>query len=309
VTPRDPSPPPAAVAFRRSLLDRAKNAERRDPALDVQSRLRLFCYDRLLVRVFSHPAAAGSWVLKGATSLLTRLPLARSSYDVDLATRQTIDEARVFLRDAAGADLGDHLQYRIEDLGELSGRTRGLRTRAVATCAGRLLSSFHVDVAITTELPAELDRARPLRAIDVPGLASLDYPAWPLPNAVADKVAATYEVHARQPSTRYRDLVDLYLIARGAELEASRLEEAMQREFDRRRLAWPEEFAVPDVDDWKRGWRRVVGEVEPIADVAFDDAMHVAKALLDPTFAGSAAGLWDPTALNWVALDDPGHRH
>lgn len=64
----------SADSFRDSLVAQSRNAARADPALDPQTRQCLFCFDRLLYRIFSHSGASnGTWVLKGAASLLARL--------------------------------------------------------------------------------------------------------------------------------------------------------------------------------------------------------------------------------------------
>jgi hypothetical protein len=90
-----------ATAFRRSLTDRAKNAAAADPSLSVSDRLRLFTYQRLLDRLFTESSAGSEmWALKGATSLLCRYLVARSSMDIDLATRDTLDAAEATLRSA-----------------------------------------------------------------------------------------------------------------------------------------------------------------------------------------------------------------
>ena len=58
----------AAVAFRRSVVDRAKNAAKNDPGLSTNDRIRLFTYQRLLDRLFTESSAGSDmWVLKGAT--------------------------------------------------------------------------------------------------------------------------------------------------------------------------------------------------------------------------------------------------
>ena len=57
----------SADSFRVSLLALTRNAARADPTRDAQTRQRLFCFNRLLLRVFSHPEATnGHWALKGA---------------------------------------------------------------------------------------------------------------------------------------------------------------------------------------------------------------------------------------------------
>src|ERR1035438_8282206 len=77
-----------------SLLALTRNAAKVDPTRDAQTRQRLFCFNRLLSRLFSPPEAAnGTWALKGAASLMARLREARLSKDVDIATKESLDSA------------------------------------------------------------------------------------------------------------------------------------------------------------------------------------------------------------------------
>lgn len=67
------SRPQTADRFRDSLLAHTRNAAKADPSRDAQTRQRLFCFNRLLYRIFSHPEASnGKWALKGAASLMAR---------------------------------------------------------------------------------------------------------------------------------------------------------------------------------------------------------------------------------------------
>lgn len=59
----------------------------------------------------------------------------------------------------------------------------------------------------------------PLVPVEIPGLLRVSYQAYPLVDHIADKVTAWLEAHARSDgavsvSSRYKDLVDLVLIAR-----------------------------------------------------------------------------------------------
>ena len=100
----------SADSFRIALLALTRNAAKVDPTRDAQTRQRLFCFNRLLSRVFSHPEAAnGTWALKGAASLMARLREARASKDVDIATKESLDAAERVLREAAATSTGDFL--------------------------------------------------------------------------------------------------------------------------------------------------------------------------------------------------------
>ena len=78
--PDEGVPYPLARDFERALTDRIANAA---ASYGVAELRRQFAYGRLLAKVFHHQPER--WVLKGATSLLARLPgQARHGIDVDL---------------------------------------------------------------------------------------------------------------------------------------------------------------------------------------------------------------------------------
>ncbi len=100
---------------------------------------------------------------------------------------------------------------------------------------------------------------------DVPALARVAMPqfeqhgyrAYPLVDHIADKVAATFERYGETvaPSTRYKDLVDLVAIILEASVRANAQTAALTSEADRRGIALPDRFIVPDRGLWDAGTR------------------------------------------------------
>jgi hypothetical protein len=95
----------------------------------------------------------------------------------------------------------------------LTGPAAGLQLTVAATLAGRTFEEFPIDLTVRLRfvgpietvlkpLPVTIDDVQPPQPMRL----------YPLADQVADKVAAMYELHAGQPSGRYRDLVDLVLI-------------------------------------------------------------------------------------------------
>ena len=119
---------------------------------------------------------------------------------------------------------------------------------------------------------------------------------------VADKVVATYERHGdgARPSTRYRDLVDLVAIVAGATVPAAAQETALRSEFDRRELAWPQTFDVPDGTLWGPGYSAEAAR--SLLDTArtLDQALALVRPFLDPLLSGTATGSWEPAAGAWI---------
>ena len=293
----------SAGSFRIALLALTRNEAKRDPTRDAQTRQRLFCFNRLLSRVFSHPEAAnGTWALKGAASLMARLREARASKDVDIATKESLDAAERVFREAAATSTGDFLRFQIDEEADLSSAT-GKKFRVTVYCGARQLSSFKMDLSISANFPdpEELDIAPRIESIDIPGLCDIGCPAWPFPRVVADKVAASLEMHNGTPSSRYRDLADLYLIQAQVSFDRRQLREAVLAELARRNLERPSEFMVPDRESWERGWRNVGSEDAPTLKlVQFSEGLFRVKAFLDPVLAEDGEGHWDPDAGLWV---------
>lgn len=101
------------------------------------------------------------------------------------------------------------------------------------------------------------------------------------------------------PSTRYKDLVDLVAIARGASVEATAQMAALASEAEDRGLALPSRFDVPDRELWARGYaaearRSLLGTAGTL-----EEALEIVAPFIDPLLDGSAAGRWDPEVAAW----------
>lgn len=107
---------------------------------------------------------------------------------------------------------------------------------AQAYVGRRPYERFHVDLVTGTPLAALPEYASPLLSVDIPGLARPHYRVYPLAGVVADKVCAITERPSDRPSTRFRDLIDLTLIARSQPLDAPATSEALATELLRRGL-------------------------------------------------------------------------
>jgi hypothetical protein len=149
------------------------------------------------------------------------------------------------------------------------------------------------------------DLVPPLVCLDIPGLTRPWYRVYPIVDHVADKVAACLETHVSASgetvaSTRYKDLVDLVLIAHTQRLDAQSLRIAVLSEITRRMLPLPMEFSVP-AGNWAAGYAaksREVGGLESYPDLS--SALDLVRRVIDPILAGATAGRWDPDARGWL---------
>jgi hypothetical protein len=259
---------------------------------------RQFAYDRLLARLFH--TGSQEWILKGGVSMIARLTSARHTADVDLvAAADSTDAALEALRAAAAQDLGDFFGFRFSSPRALVQGVPGLRIPTEAWLGPRLFERFGVDLVTGVVITGRPEEAEPLLPLMIPGLVRPRYRLYPLVDSIADKVMAIVETHHDRPSTRFRDLVDLVLIAHSQQVRADDLAAAFASERLRRDLSKVDELAVPDEDLWRTGYRTVAWDVPGVVEKTLADALALAKSFVDPVLAGTAGSTWDPTVLAW----------
>ena len=267
---------------------------------------RQFGYDRLLSRIFS--THAETWVLKGGTGMLARLPSrARHTQDIDLYFQGELTAASENLLAAAVIDLGDFFSFTIEPRSDLAGASRGKRFAVTAYVGARQFAQFGVDVVVASNMTGEPESMQHLSPIPIAGLPTADYRVYPIVDHIADKHAAMLGTYRDdRPSTRFRDLVDLVLIATTQRPRATDLRAAMMSEYAHRSLAAPAQVTLPSAA-WHDGYAKAVVGIPGLQHRTADAALDVVKKMLDPVLAELAIGVWDPEALAW--RDDLGKRH
>ena len=304
-------PPQTPQAFVRSLKDRAANAARivGVPAAELVDR---YYHRRLLARVFE--ADPDGWVLKGGQALLVRWPRARYTVDVDLLrTGQdaTVDSAVEALVVAASIDLDDHLTFSHYDTSrEMSAGRPTRKVRFEVRFGLRQLRMVSVDVVATDHPPLgklvdeQLEAPFTVDASSWPMIR-----IWPLEDHIADKIAAMYERHraALVPSTRFKDLVDLVVIAHNAKPSGELTHAALHAEVRRRRhagghVSLPTTFEIPD-PSWVGGYGAQAARIHelPPGCRTLTGAMPVAEAFVTPLLQDRPpTGRWTPGQLRWT---------
>ncbi len=259
---------------------------------------RQVAYDRLLQRLY---LVDDGWVVKGATALMARDLGARATIDIDLYRLTVRRSVEVDLRAAAARDLGDWFRF---EIGAAQPKEGGVRLPARAFVGATPWVQFHVDVvADDVRMTADPDPVPLLARLIMPDLLQEnEYRAYPLVDHVADKVVATFQMYGDQQlaSTRFKDLVDLVAIARGASVDADQQGAALVSEADRRSVALPDRFDAPDRLLWIPGYAAEARRSAVDVPAALDDALDVVRPFLDPVLGGTAAGEWDPDAGQWT---------
>lgn len=294
------------VALRAAITDRLRRVAAEDANQSFPDLLRQFAYDRLLYRIFTSEDR-DRWVLKGATALLARLRgHARHSIDIDLYDQAGgLDEAEAGLKAAAQRDVGDHFRFVLAPGRRIAEGGVALRVNVTAFLGATQFATFHVDLVAGAGMTGPPEEAESFVPIEVPGVPRTRYRIYPLADHVADKVFAIVEEHARRngppiASTRYRDLADLVVIARYAEVEADALVRALQAQAHRRRLLFPTEFRPPDDAGWRAGYARLAREIPGLEERDFDSAVESAKRFIDPILQDAARGRWSPRHQVWT---------
>lgn len=285
-------------AFEAALTARFHRLAETGPHNVTQLR-RQFAYDRLLARCFTSDPR---WVLKGGVSVLARIPDARHSADVDLAAADTAPETALeALRHCAGLELGDFFAFTLDSPTALIQAAPGLRVPVNAQLGRRPYERFHVDLVSGPPLAGPHEHASPLVSVDIPGLVRPHYRVYPLAGIVADKICAITEHHGEHPSTRFRDLVDLTLIARNQTLDAEATRGALATELLRRRLAPITEIEVPDHEIWSAGYAKTVRTAPTLhGRIDFEQALSIVKRFIDPVLSGAiTSGQWNPATTTW----------
>lgn len=287
-----------AIALHDAIKARAAVAAKRGHH-DVNQIRRHFAYDRFLTRLFREPAS--TWVLKGGTGLLVRVPQrARHTQDIDLYRHGEIERAHIELSAAANLDLGDFFSFDIEQTGTLAGVTSGRKYKVAAYIGDIKFADFQIDVVVDSNMTGVPDETPGLRPIEIDGLPTTKYRVYPVVDHLADKlVAMTTRFAGDRPSTRFRDLVDIVLIAQTQTIDAEALRAAVASERDHRNRQLPERLELPD-QTWINGYSRIARTVTGFDVLDADDALGIAAALYSPVFHDVTVGTWEPTTMEWI---------
>jgi Nucleotidyl transferase AbiEii toxin, Type IV TA system len=244
----------------------------------------------------------GGWPkrVKGATALLARDLGVRGTLDIDIYRQAAREIAEADLRRAAAADVGDWFRFEI-GAGSALGNA-GLRLPVKSLIGVTTWSGFHVDlVGSDLLMTGQPEDVPPLVQGAIPEVTQHGYKVYPLIDHVADKVAATYERYGetRMPSTRYRDLVDLTSIVRGASVPAEGQQAALVSEFQRRRLPLPDTFDVPDRRLWEAGYAAEARRSLLTNGRTLDEALLIVRRFINPLLSGTPSGAWDQERQEW----------
>lgn len=203
------------------------------------------------------------------------------------------------LRDAADVDLGDYFSFDIDRGPPLTGVAAGGQLKVIAYLGDKEFERFKIYVVVSHTMTSAPEQVPPIDLVEVPGLRNVDsYLVHPTPDQVADKHAATMARYGDQPSTRYRDLVDLELITQTQTVAANALHAALVAEHQRRGRDRSIPLSLPS-DDWHEGYRKIAKTVPDFEVLGAEEAVRIVRRLVDPVIDGLRNATWDPDAQAW----------
>lgn len=250
------------------------------------------------------------WVLKGGTGLLCRYRDARSTQDLDLfrtTTEGSAASAAAITTAMNAARVGDYTFLCSEPHTSAQENIDVTRVDVEVLGGGRRVGQFHIDVSARVILSREPDTiiaSRPDDAL-LPGYPNrIKVRLYPVENQIADKVCAMYDTYSGSPSTRYRDLYDLAVLAENERPVPGVMAEALSVQGLRRRLILPTRMVAPTERwpaEYNQAARRMEGAREPWRD--FDSALSKVASVVDPALAILAGQSGDHDMAHRTATD------
>lgn len=277
-------------AFRVALVNRYKEQALRTRA----------CMERFVVRLAEE--FGPKLIVKGGVALAMRSERPRHTKDVDVTVAFRTDEPEGELlrrlQRAGAIELGDFFSFKISvpRKSELTKPTYGGKRFSVeAIVAGKVLLAFALEASFG-EVPApEWMDARMLDFVE--GLERRSIPIYPAVLHIAEKLHAYSERRTR--NTRYRDLPDIIVLARGKAFEANQLRRAIVETFAYRKTHNEGHDLPAATPPPPASWIRDAPSLHLLAQLEdFDELFPLARAFLDPVLAGRE-GVWDPVQWLW----------
>jgi hypothetical protein len=260
---------------------------------------RQYAYDQLVERLYRVDDA---WVIKGATALLARRISVRHTIDIDVYRAGAIDHVERQVREAAALDIGDWMRFEVGPTVKITAHgAQAARIKVRSLIGVKLWAPFTVDiVADGILMTGSPDQVSPLTEVHIVDRQRTTWQAYPMVDHVADKVCAILERYGDNPSTRFKDLIDLIAISRRASVEADAQKRALTMEAARRDLELPAAFEVPDHTIWERGYRAEARRSVGFDALDLDTALAAVRPFLNPLLDGTATGAWDPQSQAWA---------
>jgi predicted nucleotidyltransferase component of viral defense system len=251
-----------------------------------------------------HSEFAEKFVLKGGV-LLAALEARRPTRDIDLAARaldNSVNEVLAVVRNVADIALDDGLEFdsagAIADVIREEDHYSGVRV-SLAGQLSRAAVRLHVDVNVGDPIWPEPQQVRLPRLLN----GELLIRGYPLEMVLAEKIVTA--VARGSANTRWRDFVDIYVLARRHSVRAATLRTSIGRVAQYRRLdlaplrsvfAGYAELAQQRWLAWLRKNR-----LESSTPTDFSAVLDLVQVFADPVIVAEIHDkVWDPVRREWV---------
>lgn len=244
------------------------------------------------LRRLSHSTSQGSWVIKGGVALQLRLDPSRSSKDIDItwmgeAVDRTVELDA--LRAALECDEGDFFAFELNVTDNKVDDAGALVVPVTARLGGRHFERFSIDLAPARE-GLQIEDPPPAPApLGIDQLGEARVRLLRIELQLADKLCAIHEMRNGMPSSRWRDLADVAMIAQQVDgIDGRTLVDALAAESALRRDTLPDGLPTSltltssQHDSWRRQW----GSGGRGVPISFDEALTVARDFADPVLDG-----------------------
>lgn len=190
------------------------------------------------------------------------------------------------------------------EFGEVAQEKQGvpggaLRVRVVARVAGLEFVTFYLDLSSGDALVDPPDLLRGSDLLQFAGIASIEFPVYPVPQHLAEKLHA-YTLPRGQENTRVRDLVDLVIIAATEKVEADHLFRSVEATFAVRGThPIPEQLPEPPAS-WAQPFASIAAEAVNLPTTDLREGHVLAAQFWNPFLAGRAVHQsWLPDQRQW----------
>lgn len=273
---------------------------------------KLIVMQRFALRVCRQIPSA---VMKGGVALELRLSRVRTTKDIDFVVSGDPRQTLQMLRRAALVDLGDFLSFVVEP--DKAGGTidtpgmhyRGSRFVIRATFGGRSTPDYRFKLEVVYDKARGFDLL-PCSMPEFPQTEAGDLRIYPIPLQIAEKVHAYTDPNIRDDPkhARYRDLIDIGLLAGRCPVKGSILVEDLRTTFERRkqsarRHGFELHDLPPSLPPPPEPWGKLYATYtikENLPWGSLGDLFTQAQAFLNPVLAYEVeSGVWNPEHQEW----------
>jgi len=264
-------------AFESALVVKLRENETRSRTVtDMRKEI---AFDRVLARL--QIAAPESWLLKGGVALDFRFRAqARTTLDIDVSSRLSIEEMTEALQRAEQVKLDDYFTIKVGECEQPIDEIDTFRFNvSVNYSDGReFAKNLKIDVGFADPWLGEPEPVTAPPYLEFAGIPPTTVQAVPVEQHIAEKIHAFSRDYGGRESSRVKDLVDMVLMVDHRPIDAAKLAETIHDVFAARGThAVPTHLPAPP-PSWKVPYERLAAGL-PIPQDLAGAYRHVARAL------------------------------